>query len=97
MNREPSGDIESTLDCPDDVRFRRITPEATSYTKMYVVAFVGVITPTMNFGVLLLACAFLGVVFLLRGDVALQSPSPHSAIGRSTRATGVARPGPRPR
>ena len=30
MKRDPSGDIESTLDCPDAVRLRRITPEAAS-------------------------------------------------------------------
>ena len=34
MNREPSGDMESTVDCPATVRLRKITPEATSYTNM---------------------------------------------------------------
>ena len=48
MKREPSGAIEITVLCPAVVRLRRITPEATSYTKMYVLAAVGVITPTMN-------------------------------------------------
>ena len=34
MNREPSGAMDSTVDCPATVRLRRITPEATSYTNM---------------------------------------------------------------
>src|SRR5205807_9494942 len=48
MKRDPSGDIEMTELCPEVVRLRRITPEATSYTKMYVLALVGVMTPTMK-------------------------------------------------
>src|SRR5437588_13103536 len=47
MNRDPSGAIERTVDCPATVRLRRITPEATSYTNMYVVA-PGLVRPTMN-------------------------------------------------
>ncbi len=34
MKREPSGAIEITVLCPAVVRLRRITPDATSYTKM---------------------------------------------------------------
>src|SRR5262245_12981743 len=48
MNRDPSGDMDSTEDCPATVRLRRMTPEATSYTKRYVEASVGVMTPTIN-------------------------------------------------
>src|SRR5437016_7059945 len=47
MKREPSGAIDRTVDCPATVRLRRITPEATSYTNMYVVA-PGLVSPTMN-------------------------------------------------
>jgi len=48
MNRDPSGATEITLDAPEIVRLRSTTPDATSYTKMYVVAAVGVITPMMK-------------------------------------------------
>ena len=34
MKRDPSGAIAITELCPEVVRFRRITPEATSYTKI---------------------------------------------------------------
>ena len=50
------------------------------------------ITPTMNFSVLLLACAFLGVVLLLRGDISFQSTysqAPQTAIRRPSSAKDV--------
>src|SRR5437868_7748023 len=48
MKREPSGAMEITELCPEVVRLRKITPDATSYTKIYVLALVGVTTPTMK-------------------------------------------------
>src|SRR5215831_13758533 len=47
MNLEPSGAIDSTVDCPATVRLRRITPDATSYTNIYV-DWPGLVRPTIN-------------------------------------------------